>query len=290
MIQLSRNSTTAIAAFLLVLTSPAFAHAQRVNKISDAAAPAKVTFDGLVIDGLGRPLAAAEVIVDDEHRAISNARGEFRIPDLPSGAIEFTARRIGYQPTKTIIQVEPGLTVHLAIKLVPVAVDIGTIVIEGKSVNKALWQTGFYQRQVTGAGQYFDADYMRTHHVGLGALMENIASVRVERGTGGRGPAIPTGRLPNGAACPLSVFVDGNFIPWATTTGIDDVVNRDDVLAIEVYPRASEMPPKIVGRGGAQGVGAIGTVTLKGASLQYGSGFAECGAILVWTRPLDEKR
>jgi hypothetical protein len=291
MIQLNNNATITFAAFLLLLASPESASAQRVNRIVEAAAPAKVTLDGIVSDGVGRPLAAAEVIVDDEHRAISNARGEFRIPDLGAGAIEFLARRIGYQPTKTIIQVEPGLTVHLAIKLVPVAVDIGTIVIEGKSVNKSLWQTGFYQRQVTGAGQYFDADYMRTHRAGLGALMENIASVRVERGgTGGRGPAIPTGRLPNGGACPLSVFVDGNFIPWATTTGIDDVVNRDDVLAVEVYPRASEMPPKIVGRGGAQGVGAIGTVTLKGASLQYGSGFAECGAILIWTRPLDEKR
>ena len=97
------------------------------------------------------------------------------------------------------------------------------------------------------------------------------------------------GRLPNGSECPLSVFVDGNFIPWATSTGIDDVVNRDDVLAVEVYPRASEMPAKIAGRGGRSGLGTIGTVTIAGAAPQYGGGFVECGAILVWTKPLKTK-
>jgi hypothetical protein len=289
--KLCRNVICA-ALVALIAGKPADALAQRINTIQPTS-PKSVTIDGIVTDGLGRPLAAAEIIVDDDHRAISNARGEFSIAGLPAGVVEFMARRIGYQPTNTAIQIEPGLTVHVAIKLVPVATQLGTIVIEGKAVDRALWNTGFYQRRDGAMGQFFDAEYMKRYRTSLGGLLENVAAVRVQRGPsnqGGRGGPVPMGRLPNGDACPLNVFVDGNLIPWASTTGIDDVVGRDDVLAMEVYPRASEMPATIVGRGGSTGVGSIGTFNLQGASLQYGGGFVECGAILIWTKPLEDKK
>lgn len=281
-----RRSGRALCIGALLMCVPSAAMAQRINTIKGAAAPASVTLDGIVYDAIGRPLAAAEIIVTDDKRAISNSRGEFRIPDLPAGIVEFTVRRIGYQPTTTAIQIEPGLTVYLAVKLVPVPVQLGTIVIEGKTLDKTLWQTGFYQRRDGARGHYFDAEYFKRYQASLGGLMENVAGVRVNRASSGRGGAVAMGRLPNGSLCPLSVYVDGNFIPWASETGIDDVVNRDDVLAVEVYSRASDMPPTIVGRGGASAVGSIGTVRLSGNSLQYGAGFAECGAILVWTKPL----
>ena len=284
------DAVRALAIWAILVCIPSTVIAQRINTIKGAAAPASVNLDGIVYDAIGRPLSAAEIIVTDEKRAISNARGEFRINDLPAGIVEFTARRIGYQPTTTAIQIEPGLTVHLAVKLVPVPVQLGTIVIEGKALDKTLWQTGFYQRREGARGHYFDADYFKRYQASLGGLMENVAGVRVNRGSSGRGGAVALGRLPNGSLCPLSVYVDGNFIPWASETGIDDVVNRDDVLAVEVYSRASDMPATIVGRGGASAVGSIGTVALSGNSLQYGAGFAECGAILVWTKPLEEKK
>lgn len=270
----------------LIAIVPARSDAQRINPIKPTApsAAASVTLTGVVSDGLGRPLAAAEVIVDDEHRAITNTRGEFTIPNLPAGIVEFIARRIGYRPTTTAIQIEPGLIVQVAIKLVPVPVEIGTMIIEGKTMDRALWNTGFYQRRDGGRGHYFDADFFKRYQAGLGSLMEGVAGIRVERGIGARRGPVPMGRLPGGGLCPLNVFVDGNFIPWANETGIDDVVNRDDVLAVEVYASAMAVPAVIVGRGGISGVGSIGTVQLKGASMEMGSK-ADCGAILVWTKP-----
>ena len=280
-------------ALALVIASTCLASgadAQRINTIRPTS-PKSVTIDGIISDGLGRPLAAAEVIVDDEHRAISNARGEFSISGLPAGIVEFIARRIGYQPMNSAIQIDPGVTVHLAIKLVPLATQLGTIVIEGKRMDRALWNTGFYQRRDRGTGHYFDAEYMKRFNTSLGGLLENVASVRVERGPshqGGRGGPVPMGRLANGNLCPLNVFVDGNHIPWASMTGIDDVISRDDVLAMEVYPRASEMPATIVGRGGASG--GMGSFNLQGATVHSGGGFVECGAILIWTKPFEEKQ
>ena len=273
-----------------LLLAPSSGSAQRINTIKPTAPASLVNIDGVITDGFGRPLAAAEVIVDESHRAISNIRGEFSVRGLPAGIVEFTARRIGYQPTTTAIQIDPGLTVSVAVKLVPVPVEIGTTVIEGKAVDRSLWQTGFYQRRDGGRGHYFDSDYMKHYQASLGGLLEGVAGIRVERGVGARRGPVPMGRVGAGSLCPLNVFVDGNFIPWATQTGIDDVVNRDEVLAVEVYSHARDLPPVIVGRGGASGVGSIGTVQLQRSSHEIGGGGAECGAILLWTKPIEDRQ
>lgn len=278
------------AALLIALALPfaaRTARAQRINPITSSA-PTTVTIDGVVRDREGRALAAAEIMVDAEHRVITNSRGEFSIPNLPAGIVEFTARRIGYSPVTTAVQIDPGVTVHLAVKLVPLAIQLGTIVVEGKRLDKALWQTGFYQRQLTGRGTYFDDNFLRSFGGGIGTLMLNVPTVRLARAS--NGSALAVGKLPNGSDCPLNIFVDGNVIPWATNTGIDDIVSRDDVLAVEVYPRASEMPARISGLGGTGGLGTIGTVNLQGASMQSNSSTSDCGAVLIWTKPLELKR
>jgi hypothetical protein len=272
----------------LALMIPAAASAQRINTIKPAApATQAVGLAGIVRDKEGRPLAAAEVIVDDEHRTITNSRGEFSITGLESGIIEFTARRIGYNPVSTAVQVDPGLIAHLAIKLTPLAIQLGTIVVEGKRLDKTLWQTGFYQRQQTGNGHYFDDDYFRRHQASLGTVVTEVPKVFLERKN--NGTAIALGTTANGTGCLLSVFVDGHLISWADQ-GLDAVVNRDDVLAMEVYAHASQMPARIAGKGGMNGVGLIGTVNLRGLTLAQGPTTGDCGAILIWTKPLQTKR
>jgi hypothetical protein len=272
----------------LALMIPAAASAQRVNTIKPAApATQAVGLAGIVRDKEGRPLAAAEVIVDDEHRTITNSRGEFSITGLESGIIEFTARRIGYNPVTTAVQVDPGLIAHLAIKLTPLAIQLGTIVVEGKRLDKTLWQTGFYQRQQTGNGHYFDDDYFRRHQASLGTVVTEVPKVFLERKN--NGTAIALGTTANGTGCLLSVFVDGHLISWADQ-GLDAVVNRDDVLAMEVYAHASQMPARIAGKGGMNGVGLIGTVNLRGLTLAQGPTTGDCGAILIWTKPLQTKK
>lgn len=285
---LSLRIAAIAAAAAITAAMPSGASAQRINTIKPTA-PSELTIDGVVRDNDGRALAAAEVIVDDRHRAITNSRGEFSIPGLKPGVIEFTTRRIGYTPITTAVQVDPGaLVVHLAVKLVPIATQLGTIVVEGKRLDKSLWQTGFYQRQATGMGHYFDDAYLNRHQASIATLIGTVPSVYLNRVS--NGTAVALGRLPNGSTCPLAVFVDGNFIPWARDLGLDNVVNRDDILAVEVYPRASELPARIAGLGGATGVGSIGTINIQGATIQAGQVYAECGAVLIWTKPLEAKR
>ena len=281
---------TACCVALLGLLS-SVASAQRVNTIKPASPTVQgtVTIDGIVRDLNGQLLAAAEVVVDPEHRAMTNSRGEFSIPGLQPGTIEFMTRRIGYTPITSAVKVEPGLTaVHLAVKLAPISIQLGTIVVNGKRIDKNLWQTGFYKRQDKGFGLYFDDESLKHHQGSLATLIGNTPSVSVDRAS--NGIAVLFGRLANGVKCPLTVFVDGNYLPWATSVGLDDVVNRDDVLAIELYPRASELPAQVTGLGGKSGTGTLGSVNIQGASIGRGETFSQCGAILIWTKPLQTKR
>ncbi len=283
--------------FAALFCLPAAARAQRINPIVSNQ-PQTVTLEGVVKDPFGNPLGAAEVFIIDGPRAISNSHGEFTITDVPAGTIRFTSRRIGYVPTSTQIEVGPGAVVHLAVKLVPAATQLGTIIIEGKKLDKALWQTGFYQRRDAGLGTYFDSEFMSHWHSGMANLAGSVPTVQVARQS--NGIAVAQARLAGGNTCNLNVFVDGNLIPWATTTGFDDIIRPEDVLGVEVYPRASEMPATISGKGGTQGIGSIGTVSLKTGAFgssdpsaptaQIGGGYIECGAMLIWTKPFDTRK
>lgn len=264
--------------------APTAVSAQRINSIKGAAPISTVILEGVVRDNNERPLAAAEVVVDNQHRTITNSRGEFSIADVEGGLIQFTARRIGYNPVTTAVQVDPGLKVSLAVRLTPLAIQLGTIVVEGKRLDKTLWQTGFYKRRDAGAGTFFDSDYMDHFHAGLSSLVSTIPSVRLTRTNN---MSVPVGKLPDGNECMLNVFVDGVRFPFIDNTGIDEIANAEDVLAVEVYPRASETPIRISGLGGANGHGQLGTVNIqRPGTFEMGSTAGDCGAILIWTKPL----
>ena len=280
-----RTWIAAIAALVLVPT------------ISFAQAPPTVTLDGIVRDDKGKPLHLAEVIVG-EKRSLTNAKGEFSISEIPAGEVTFMTRRIGYFPATSVIAVDPGAIVHLAIRLVPSAVTLGTIIIEGKRYDKTLWQTGFYQRRDNGFGTFFDSEYLARFHAGLSGLIATVPSVRIARGKAGVDVAL--GSFSNGTACPIEVFLDGNHIKWATTAGLNAIARTEEIIGIEVYPRASEMPTVISGRGGQSQMGLLGSVRLKGLDkmgvepepgepnfnqeFEAGGGQAECGAMLIWTK------
>ena len=283
-----RNSLKVALGTLLLL--PAIIGAQEQQL-----APS-VTIDGVVRDDKGKPLPTAEIIVGGNRRTLTNAKGEFSISEIPAGEVTFVARRIGYSPTSSVIMIDPGAVVHLAIRLVPSAVTLGTIVIEGKRYDKTLWQTGFYKREMGAAGYFFDANFMAKYHASLSGLIATVPSVRINRGPGGTNVAL--GSFSNGNACALEVFLDGTHIKWASTMGLDDIARPEEILGLEIYPRASEMPVVISGLGGQNKMGLVGTLRLaddgpggvpppsgeKYHTEETGRGYAECGAMLIWTK------
>jgi hypothetical protein len=132
---------------------------------------------------------------------------------------------------------------------------------------------------------------------GIVAMVPNATILRL-----GNRTMVPVSRNADATeSCQMNVFLDGVFQRWAADEGIDNIIAREDVKAIEVYSRASEIPASLMAMGihrESAGINVVtrldgaqfGSVTLQGAEdpgnpsgQAFTSGKA-CGAILLWTR------
>ncbi|HEU4629885.1 MAG TPA: carboxypeptidase-like regulatory domain-containing protein [Gemmatimonadaceae bacterium] len=243
-----------------------------------------VTLVGVVRDTAGLPLSGAEVRAGARQFTLTGEDGRFQLMGVAPDTIQLLVRRIGYKPADVILEAQAGLRVELAVKLIPAVTELGTIEVEGERMDLKLWKTGFYHRQKLGWGTFFDSDYLEHFGGTISGLLYQVPGLRVARDRHGR--AIALGRtfsLTGGGSCALNVFLDGMLIRWADEVGLDYLVNPEEILAVEVYPRVTEMPAVLsMYAGGTPTMGgglAPGHVQLKGVT------YADCGAIVIWTKP-----
>ena len=245
-----------------------------------------VVLAGVVRDTAGRPLSGAEVRTAN-HFVLSEADGTFLLPGVTGDTVQLLVRRIGYRPADVLLTVEPHIKrVELAVKMVPAVMELGTITVEGRTLSTRLMQTGFYQRQKLGIGTFFDAEYLERFGGTLGGLMQQVPSVQVQYGRGNA--VVPMGRSGFGGYCPLQVFLDGVLIRWASDVGLNSLVAKDDILAVEVYPRVSQMPSVLAGHSGAV-AGSGGMPNSAGSVQLRGTSTVDCGAVVIWTKPFEPK-
>jgi hypothetical protein len=250
-----------------------------------------VTISGIVRDTLGRPLAGAEVRAGVEGAsasAITRADGSFLLYGLAPDSAQLSVRRIGYQALDVPLDLEykAGLRVELAIRLTPVTVTLGTVIVEGRRMNLELMKQGFYQRQKLGMGKLFDPEYLEHFGGTLPGLLHGVPGLTIERDRNRRAQAY--GKF-GATPCAMNVFLDGQFIPWATEVGIDEIAGARDILAVEVYPRPVEVPANFGGiRTSATARTAIQTT--PGLNLRAAGASPDCGALLIWTKPFEKRR
>src|SRR5689334_11261915 len=83
-----------------------------------AAAFAQGTIKGVVRDSLKRPIANAEVfLVESDRRMRTDSSGTFVFSDLAPGKYEIHARRIGFFPAETVVELVPRATKQLIFEL-----------------------------------------------------------------------------------------------------------------------------------------------------------------------------
>ncbi len=153
---------------------------------------------------------------------------------------------------------------------VPVALDPLAVTVHAEAA--ALKKVGFYDREKLSAGYMVDPEKVRrerpdqTHE-----LLQGIPGVQLASNSMGTGYLVlgsPHRLLASNGdlagTCPMAIVVDGQRIRQSLAYTIDDMVDAQDVLAVEVYPH-----------GGV------------GAPVQYVGLDADCGVVLIWTK---EKR
>ena len=245
-----------------------------------------LVLSGVVKDNAGNPISGAQISVGDL-TALSDSTGSFALPGVPRGTIDLVVRRIGFIAQAVSLETKPDVTgVTIAVMMVPNAVTLGTIVVEGKTLDRDLWMKGFYKRKDLGRGYFFTPEQMAHTKISLSTLMSEVPSVSLATLRGNT--RVPVARVGAGVAgpryCAMNVFLDGQYLSYATQMGIDNVIAQQDVKAIEVYNRPSEVPHTISGIGGFGSAGvAISNPAFAGA------GFGECGVILLWSKPVVEE-
>jgi len=238
---------------------------------------------GVVLDRVaGRLLDSALVVVSGRDTLATRADGTFggRVRWQP-GPNPITVTRAGYQPLALDLWVDSAdVEVAVRFALAPAAVQLAGVEVLGTAVDQGLAGVGFYRRRDIGLGAFVEYEDVVRRRPGAQTwveLLRGVPGVTMLPNPAGYGGAVPSlsgmrsmrGQVPGaGAACTVPrIYVDGRLAydpdPMRDLGDVYDLVSGaadpGDVVAIEVYRRAAEVPA------------------------EYGGAQAACGTILLWT-------
>jgi iron complex outermembrane receptor protein len=232
----------------------------------EEAAPdtATATLAGQVVSAMtGGPLANARVVLRNSGRgAVTDSAGEFLIRDAPAGSDTVRVTLIGFAEEEVPLTLKADRTTRVTLLLSETVLKVEDITVEVDQPARSTKLEGFDKRRKTGHGHYIgpeeieqrnaqrSSDYLRgVPGVSVGASRLGRAEIRVTRN-------------PVGQNCDPVVWLDG--VPYPDYH--IDQLNRDDIMAMEIYRGPSETPPQF----DFQGEG--------------------CGTIVVWTQDGIDRR
>lgn len=211
---------------------------------------------GNILDASRRPLALVEVLLVRDaavvHTVLSTDDGRFTFGRLAPGPVTLHFRRLGYAAQTFDIVVGPGG--HPAVReiiLLMVPAQLEEISINREAADDRY--RGYHERKQQRASfaRFLEHKEIR----GLGPanasdLFRTVPGIRVQSAANGN-----TIRI---RGCQPMVVVDGQRVPGAE---LDEMVQPEEIGAIEFYPSFAGIPAQFVERGNRL-----------------------CGLILVWTR------
>lgn len=222
--------------------------------------------------------------------------GVYVFPDVRPGHYLVEARRIGYRMwVDGPIVLEDGeeWESEFHLQAIPVQLDPVEVTAPATAYEAYLQRVGFYERQKSDFGHFITRrDIEARAPERMSDLLHSIPGVQALPSTSGlsrAGIGFRGSRLSQGGACHPRVYIDGlivirgdarargldvqGFPDFATEVrrtdpslrgeiALDDFLMPEDVQAVEVYRRASEVPARF---------GGTSTET-------------QCGVIAIWTR------
>ena len=209
--------------------------------------------DGIVVDKGRAPVPSAELELkrqgEQSRVARSGDDGRFSFPNVQTGSVALTVRRMGYTARTINIDVSPaGVAAPVEVELEEIPSDIASVIVESSKQHLE----EFYQRKATNSfGKFFEKkDIERRNPFYLSEMVSTVSGASISsKGAGNRISL---------RGCQPMVWVDGMRAPGAE---LDDVARPGDIAGMEVYPSNAGLPPEYQDRNNRM-----------------------CGAIMVWTK------
>ncbi len=190
---------------------------------------------------------------------LTDEDGAFSLEAEEPGMFFVRTSGIGYRPVRGgVFDVGPESRIEIEIRLQldPVGLEEMEVEVEQEQTldqMHPLVVNGFVERAASGRGRFLTPlELERSQHLDLPLILQRTGRVEIVNGLRGRTVAM---RRPGGMCDPV-VFIDDRRAP-GTEAWIG--LNRQELLAIEVYRSAAEAP------------------------VGYGTFGIDCGVILVWT-------
>jgi hypothetical protein len=252
------QSRNCVFVYALTLFLPSVLGAQKFTPASEKV----FGIQGVVKDTSGNPLPATEISLNDDEVTISDAKGAFAFTGVPVGITQVTFRRIGYLPAVLAFEGPENVVISLAATMKPAGVQLGTIVIEGKRVDRELAETGFYQRERLMKGTFFGPERMARTVAPLSYTLMDAPRVWLRNGK-------PQMRVRGtDRFCGIHVFLDG--VPMTgDIESPDSYINSSQVKAMEFYGDPRDAPVTVKTH--------FGNVFIRGKE-------NGCGILLLWTK------
>ena len=229
--------------------------------VAMAQAPGAGTVAGVALDARGHAIAGVAIeIPQGTARAHTDSTGAFRVAGVPAGVVTLRARRLGYAPIATAVDVRASEEVRVELRFVATVQHLDAVEVRDRRDPSEARLAGFRDRQARKAsGGHFitRAQLDQRSNTRLIDVIRELPGVRIRAATRLADRSVRF----RGASCPPFVFIDG-FPAVAGEFELDNI-DLSTVEGIEIYPGLASVPAQF------QGV----------------RGQHRCGVIAVWSRP-----
>jgi hypothetical protein len=206
---------------------------------------------GIVSDvATGQPLAQVSVrLLDSGQEALTNARGEFALGDVPPGrqVLEFDHFLYGRQNES--LELDPGSVLSISVSLAAGAIELDPLVVTVES-RPLPGGRGFAARLESGIGFFLTEEQItRLQPIRITDLFNAVPGLTVACGDPsvlGSGCRVQFERARaldvsgHERVCPVQYFLDGSSV----SAEFAETLRPQDIRGIEVYNGLSEVPPE----------------------------------------------
>jgi hypothetical protein len=229
---------------------------------------------GRITNSEKTPVRAAQIqLIGTTLAATTDSQGVYRIAAVPAGHYIAEVKLLGYSPATQPFDIEDGGIIEVSFALATAAVALDTVKVTGDAyISPSL--RGFEERRARGNGRFFTReDIARIKPRILTDIFRRIPGMQIQSAGGSmnNNESVRSGRiegLMGARTCNVLFYVNGAPFPLQQDFTINHFVSPEDVVGIEVYPGASEIPPQF----------------------ETGAFNSRCGVVVIWTREGGEKR